>query len=383
MTADFIGNFANYLKLTKEVTKDNVAFRIVTAGSFGVLMVSAALAGFSAWFGDPIVCQGEETNLIISSACWIHGTRPIKQIEGEDICINDNDEDDKVTTLYYQWVVLMLIGSAIMFRIPGWTWSLLEGGLMKAFYNADNKGYKTLTLKKGDLSDAIEINEKFFNNIKGTWSTTVYYLKFLGCQLLSLLLLILNFKLTNKFLNNKFTWYGVNVVEYYEMEDHMKEQRVNPMCNAFPTKVSCNLKYFGTSGGESSYNDFCILRQNIINEKIYFFLWFWFVAMFTLTACQLFVEICFLALPFVRQFFIFQGIGTRFLTSDMKAYLKNCSIGDIFVLYQMSKNTHTSFFYQLLENLSGDSEDDDPEKKAMLTNADGPDMELNDVKTVS
>ena len=93
MTADFIGNFANYLKLTKEVTKDNVAFRIVTAGSFGVLMVSAALAGFSAWFGDPIVCQGEETNLIISSACWIHGTRPIKQIEGEDVCINDNDED--------------------------------------------------------------------------------------------------------------------------------------------------------------------------------------------------------------------------------------------------------------------------------------------------
>ena len=54
-----------------------------------------------------------------------------------------------------------------------------------------------------------------------------------------------------------------------------------------------------------------------------------------------------------------------------------------YLLYQMSKNTHTSFFYQLLENLSGDSEDDDPEKKAMLTNADGPDMELNDVKTVS
>ena len=46
----------------------------------------------------------------------------------------------------------------------------------------------------------------------------------------------------------------------------------------------------------------------------------------------------------------------------------------------MSKNTHTSFFYQLLDNLSGDSEDDDSEKKAMLANEDG--HEMNDVKTV-
>ena len=48
----------------------------------------------------------------------------------------------------------------------------------------------------------------------------------------------------------------------------------------------------------------------------------------------------------------------------------------------MSKNTHTSFFYKLLDNLSGDSEDDDSEKKAMLSNGDGPDMEMNDVKVV-
>merc|ERR1712062_854403 len=313
------------------------------------------------FFGEPIVCKNKEGNPLIEPYCWIHGTR-IAPTDDNENCINDSDPDDKVTTLYYQWVVLMLVISAMIFRIPGWTWSLIEGGMMKAFYNEDNKGYKTMTLKKGDLTDAIEVKEKLFNNIKGTWSTTVYYLKFLSCQLLSLLLLILNFKLTDKFLNNKFALYGIKVIQWYGMSEN---------------------QYFGTGGKPSEDNDLCILQQNIINEKIYFFLWFWFVAMFTLTVCQLFVEICFLALPFVRQFFIFQGIGTRFLTSDMKAYLKKCSIGDIFVLYQMSKNTHTSFFYQLLENLSGDSEDDDPEKKAMLTNADGPDMELNDVKTVS
>ena len=276
----------------------------------------------------------------------------------------------------------MLIASAIMFKIPGWIWSFIEGGLMKAFYNQDNKGYQSMTLKKGDFNDAIEVNEKFFNNIKGTWSTTIYYMKFLTCQLLSLLFLALNFNLTDRFLNHKFAWYGKKVIDYYGFSEEKRAQWTNPMCNTFPTKVSCNLVTFGTGGNEETYNDYCILRQNIINEKIYLFLWFWFVAMFILSACQIFVEICFLTLPFVRQFFIFQGIGTRFLSSDMKAYLKNCSIGDIFVLYQMSKNTHTSFFYKLLDNLSGDSEDDDSEKKAMLPNGDGPDMEMNDVKVV-
>ena len=92
----------------------------------------------------------------------------------------------------------MLIASAIIFKIPGWIWSFIEGGLMGAFYNQDNKGYKSVTMKKGDFNDAIEVNEKFFNNIKGTWSTTIYYMKFLFCQLLSLLFLALNFNLTDR-----------------------------------------------------------------------------------------------------------------------------------------------------------------------------------------
>merc|ERR1711860_82758 len=112
--------------------------------------------------------------------------------------------------------------------------------------------------------------------------------------------------------------YGKKVIDYYGFSEEKRAQWTNPMCNTFPTKVSCNLVTFGTGGNEETYNDY----------------------------------------------FILQGIGTRFLTSDMKAYLKNCSIGDIFVLYQMSKNTHTSFFYKLLDNVSGDSEDDDSEKKA-------------------
>ena len=89
MAADLLGDIYQYLKLTKEVTKDNVAFRIVTAGSFGVFILSALLAGLTTWFGDPIVCKGKETNMLIEAQCWIHGTRPVAT-DDNDHCIDAN-----------------------------------------------------------------------------------------------------------------------------------------------------------------------------------------------------------------------------------------------------------------------------------------------------
>ena len=92
MAAALIGDVANYLKLTKEVTKDNVVFRIVTAGSFGVLMLSAGLAGLTTFFGEPIVCKNKEGNPLIEPYCWIHGTR-IAPTDDNENCLDDGDAD--------------------------------------------------------------------------------------------------------------------------------------------------------------------------------------------------------------------------------------------------------------------------------------------------
>jgi len=378
--AAFLGDILQYLKISKDTTKDNVAFRLVTKGSFGVFLICAGLAGLTTWFGDPIVCHSKETNMVIESYCWIHGTVNLK-IQQDQKCIKKDENEAK--TMYYQWVILVLVASGIMLNLAGWLWSFLEGGLMKSFENQDNKGYKVVKQELQDktaLQDSVKGNADYFEEIrKSKWATTVYYLKFLACQFLAYLFLVLNFQMTDRFLNNKFAWYGQKVTEYYSFSDVKRNQSINPMCNAFPTLVSCTMPKYGTSGVEEYINDFCILRQNIINEKIYLFLWFWFVAMFVIAALQIFVEICFAALPFVRYWFIFHANGTH-LSSGMKKYLRDCNHGDIFVLYQISKNTHTSFFSRLLKHLAGDSEDDE-EKKAMLSN--GPEnMEMNEVKTV-
>merc|ERR1712029_1080995 len=135
------------------------------------------------------------------------------------------------------------------------------------------------------------------------------------------------------------------------------DKLIDPMCNTFPTRVACNLNITGPGGGKSITNSYCILSQNIINDKIYLALWFWFAAMIAIMTAQLIWEVCFLTLPLVdriiklalpsssgiskyfRQFLIGQvTTGTTSLTRNMVTYLQNLSFGDVFVLYQLGKN---------------------------------------------
>jgi len=368
LAAENFRDLFGYLNIRKEINKDNVVFRIVTSGSFSVLIISALVCGLTSYFGDPIVCDTEDTDgstntrELIEAHCWLHGTRIYEDkygLPGGETCLTQPEKDgDEKHTLYYQWVVFMLILSAILLKLPAVIWSMFEGGLMSTFYNEESKGSGILKQNQVEFRQAVENEAVVFRKIEGSWTTNIYYLKFLCCQLLALAVMVANFYLTDSFLNNKFATYGTDVVSFYKT--NADEREFNPMCNTFPTRVSCTFDMTGKSGAKSTINKLCILRQNIINEKIYLFLWFWFVAMFVIQAIQIFLEICFMALPHVRRFFIFQAVGNKFLSSNINAYLTTkSSVGDVFVLYQMSKNTHSTFFYELLEYLSKSPQDEE------------------------
>lgn len=111
----------------------------------------------------------------------------------------------------------------------------------------------------------------------------------------------------------------------------------------------------GQAGGKVFTTGICILSQNIINEKVYLFLWFWFVFLYVCVLIQLLFECVTLFLPAFRGVIIAQYTGTY--TGKMKRYLQHkCNVGDWFVLYQIGKNTNRTFFYNLIESLSEESE---------------------------
>ena len=61
-----------------------------------------------------------------------------------------------------------------------------------------------------------------------------------------------------------------------------------------------------------------------------------------------------MASAYFRCFLISRQIGVKNMTEEIKTYLKNCSYGDIFVLYQLSKNTHPTFFHEMLKQLEAE-----------------------------
>ena len=93
------------------------------------------------------------------------------------------------------------------------------------------------------------------------------------------------------------------------------EQRTDPMARIFPKVciiivinlwifflqvTKCTFHKFGPSGTVMKFDGICVLPLNIINEKIYVFLWFWFVFLAIVTKIQLVYRLLVIMLPGLR-----------------------------------------------------------------------------------
>merc|ERR1711894_559626 len=67
---------------------------------------------------------------------------------------------------------------------------------------------------------------------------------------------------------------GTEVIKMTTMDP---EVRADPMNVVFPKVTKCTFHMYGPSGTVTKHDGLCILALNIINEKIFVFLWFWFV----------------------------------------------------------------------------------------------------------
>jgi len=335
------------------VNSTNTTFKLISKITFGLLIFASILVCGTEYFGKPITClSGSLDQDFVQDYCWIHGTKqPPKENSKITDCAYKKDSDKNYLG-YYQWVVFMLVISALLFKIPHLIWKTYEGGLMKEFFSG--KGLKA-KLKNGNDENLnnLVIDFGYYKKMKGQHSA--YYYVFQSCQLLNIAMLVLNWWATDAFLGGNFHSYGSDVVGYYSKSDYNRQtdgERFDPMCNAFPTKVSCDVDTGSTSNQGSTTNVLCILAQNIINEKIYLFLWFWFVLMFVVSGLQAIFEIAIFAIPSFRSFVIARQTGT-YLSGEMKKYIeRDCNHGDWFILYQIGKNTNRDLFYRFLEKLS-------------------------------
>ena len=86
------------------------------------------------------------------------------------------------------------------------------------------------------------------------------------------------------FLGYEFSTYGTDVVGYSETP---AGARADPMDLVFPKLTKCDFYLYGPSGSVQNKDGLCVLPLNIINEKIYVFLWFWFILVAAVTGVHL------------------------------------------------------------------------------------------------
>ena len=153
--------------------------------------------------------------------------------------------------------------------------------------------------------------------------------------------------LMDLFLGGEFTTYGMDVVRFMDLEP---EQREDPMSRVFPKVTKCTMHKFGPSGTIENFDALCVLQLNIINEKIYVFLWFWFVILISITGIKLIYRLLVCILPSFRETILRRRVRHASL-NRIRTVSQNLSIGDWFVLNQLGKNMDTLIFKDFIDAL--------------------------------
>ena len=69
--------------------------------------------------------------------------------------------------------------------------------------------------------------------------------------------------------------------------------------------TKCTFHKYGPSGTIENKDGLCLLAQNIINEKIYIFLWFWFLILGGLSALVVLYRLVIIISPRMRAYLLY------------------------------------------------------------------------------
>lgn len=124
----------------------------------------------------------------------------------------------------------------------------------------------------------------------------------------------------------------------------------NATSKVFPRMCKCDYVNYGGSGSLQRYDALCLLPLNIVNEKIFTFLYFWLVLLITIAGIDLLHSVF---IAFRRNYRV-QMIANKALCTFTVALnaTDEGSLGDFFMLYMMCKNMPCTAFCELVAELS-------------------------------
>ena len=307
----------------------------------------------------------------------------------------DNKSHTELEITYYQWIPLILLFMAFLFKFPSFMWRVLNGysGInltkivdLTATTQLGDPAKRDSTCKQiaGYLDRWLESNREYHwnfvvrmrqkasrfcflcNRREGTFLTGLY----LFIKALYVVNVICQFFILNAFLGDFFSMWGVEAVKSLAMEYEMKESR------RFPRVTLCDFQIRQLQNIQD-YTVQCVLPINLFNEKIFVFLWFWFVLVAVVT-CANFLFWCYRSIfrrnraQFIKKFL---KISDRLNNESDKKLCKkfaDAHLRDdgIFLLRIVQKNSNDILLSDLVTNM-WDIFRDKPMIKKSYSNDDG------------
>ena len=139
-------------------------------------------------------------------------------------------------------------------------------------------------------------------------------------------------------------------------EERQRQGLLDPMCELFPKQVGCYYARYGMGGGRDSRHAMCVLGHNMVNDKVFLLVWIWYCFLVTIGCIRVSTRSSQVCSSKIRYFLVKMRMDKYFRRNahikHIKHYILNCSIGDWFVLYQMSKNLNKRYFAEFLSILA-------------------------------
>jgi len=360
----YLGGFKGLVQF-KKCLIDNTTFRLHYQYTFAILCISSLLTTAKQFFGDPIDCIVDGVpGSVFKTYCWIHGTFTLpsqltgrkghdfphpgvgpypSSVPNDPNLVEVTEEGDEIRHAWYQWVVFVLFFQAVLCYIPHFLWKSWEGGKLSLLIQ--NLDERTLDTEPETTKERRSVIVNYvLRNIR---THNLYVYKFIFCEFLNLVNIIGQMYLMDSFFGGQFTTYGSEVLSVTGMD---MEKRVDPMAKVFPKMTKCTFHKYGPSGTIQNHDGLCILPINIINEKIYVFLWFWFLALITWTC----VFFCFRVVTIVSKYsryLVFCGRSKSSNRGDVAIVMEKLWFGDWFILMQLCKNMNPMVFHDLVTDL--------------------------------
>ncbi|KAI4483277.1 hypothetical protein M0804_008332 [Polistes exclamans] len=347
-----LGGLAYYLKW-HEISTGSLIFRLHNNFTSVVLLAFSLIITANQYVGNPISCIVDSSlpQHVINTYCWITSTFTMpdafsrqvgKEVAHPGVANDFGDVHARKYYPYYQWVCFVLFFQAILCYIPQWLWNMWEGKLMDSLVMGMNYGLD----KEENLSKKKSMLMKYI--LSHSSGHKMYVFRYFFCELLCLVNIIGQLYLMNRFFGGEFLSYGLRILH---MSSSPQEDRYDHMIYVFPRVTKCIFHKYGSSGTIQTHDSLCVLPLNIVNEKTYIFIWFWFMIL----------SIGLIGLLVYRiSIFLSRSIRARLLHLSSSAIpIEICSnicrkvdIGDWWILYTLSWNMDGVVYIEFIEELT-------------------------------